>query len=795
MAAALLWVRSNLRSHWRSAALVVLIAGLCGGLTMAAVAGARRTSTAFVRFVSASKEPQIFVAAPDRETARLSADVMRAKVDPELVAEAVFLAAQPADSGAGADVTVVGSLTDVAGGELLVPKIVSGALPVGPRDVAVNEVAAHDLGVGPGDRFAMLGYSQAMFEACASGAPACAPDVDLGEVTVTGVLRSPEDITPELSGSLTIDPSLALTRDWVSRVAAQQWYSGALVADTGERAQLLADLTAAIGAGRVTGGSADVFIDADSDGDPTRTIAALDFERNGLLILALLTGLSGLVAIPQALARQQSVTDEEQAALRALGSTTRSRVLAVGLWSLLVGAASAAVAVVGAIAMSPAFPIGLARRAEPSLGYHADWPVLLAGLVATLLTIVATALLVAALARRRSPIVCRGVVARLFGSAPPVASTAGRFLLDRGRLSSVARTALSTGVLGVAIMVSAATVVRSQDHLVARPDLYGAPWDVQGSVADGTPDPAALVAVRDSADIAAAAVISGGRLDVGGTDVGAVGIEAVKGALSPTILAGRTAKADGEIVLSPRLMDDQGLHLGDTVDVGPPDAAARLTVVGRGIPITIGSYTSDLAVTLGAADFERYAHVTDIEGEGGVVIAVQTAPGADLADVHAVLAPISGGGERLIGQSFRPASIANLDRVKRVPQIIIGFAALLTVLVLTYALVTVATRRRHDLAVLRALGMRPGAARRVMWWHGGFLSVFVIVVGVPIGLIGGRLLWHAISASVDSKYVPLTPALALAVVAVGLLGTSIAAGAAYAHRGVPRDLAPLLRSE
>ena len=60
MAAALLWARANLRSQWRSAVLVVLIAGLCGGVAMAAIAGARRMvriTGGFERVISDSFRP------------------------------------------------------------------------------------------------------------------------------------------------------------------------------------------------------------------------------------------------------------------------------------------------------------------------------------------------------------------------------------------------------------------------------------------------------------------------------------------------------------------------------------------------------------------------------------------------------------------------------------------------------------------------------------------------------------------------------------------------------------------
>ena len=74
------------------------------------------------------------------------------------------------------------------------------------------------------------------------------------------------------------------------------------------------------------------------------------------------------------------------------------------------------------------------------------------------------------------------------------------------------------------------------------------------------------------------------------------------------------------------------------------------------------------------------------------------------------MAPITGGFERVIGESSRRPRILNISRVRSVLQIVEGFAALLTLLVLVHSLSTESpARRRHDLGVLRAIGMRPEA--------------------------------------------------------------------------------------
>jgi MacB-like periplasmic core domain/FtsX-like permease family len=797
MTAALLWARANLRSQWRSAVLVVLIAGLCGGLAMAALAGARRTTTSFNRFVRATKDVNIFVATPDRATADLASDALRRTIDPDLVIEIELMAAKPTtlDKSDEVSLSVVGDLTDTtAPRTVAMPKVVAGELPTGARDIAVNELAAKQFGVGRGDHLDMVGYSPAAYETCWSDPSGCAPDVVLGEVTVSGILRYPGDLSPEAAGALGIELSRALTRSWVPLLAGQQWISGTYESSPDAREQLGTMLTDAIGSDRINGESADVFMDTDAVGDPERVQGALDVERNGLLILGLIAGLAGLVAVPQALARNRATALTEEYRLRALGWTQRNQARASTMWSALLGLVAGVAAVAIALAISPLFPIGLARQAEPSPGVDADWPVLLLGAVVSVVVMLGAGALVSS-RHERAHTPRQGRLARVFSVSRPVPATAGRFLLDAGRISAVARTTLVAAVFGVAMIACAATVIRSQDYLVARPALYGAPWDLQGGVFGEAPDPDALRALNDDGGVAASALLTGGRIEVDGDEIGAVAIERLKGSIEPTILDGRTIRDDGEVVLGRAVMDSHDLHIGDAVTVGSSDSVGQLTIVGIGVPVSVGSYSSDVGAILMPSDYERFGTASTIENEGGLELAVRLAEGADITAVRSHMAGITGGFERVIDESFRPARILNMNRVRSVPQIVEAFAALLTLLVLVHSLATVASRRRHDLSVLRALGMRPGQARHVLWWNGGIVGAMAVAIGIPVGVVGGRLLWHAFANSVDSVYAPRSPWILLVLVAAGLFAVSVGSGAAFSHRAVPRSIARLLRSE
>ena len=119
-----------------------------------------------------------------------------------------------------------------------------------------------------------------------------------------------------------------------------------------------------------------------------------------LWVVAGVTALAGFVAIGIVLSRDVANANVEQATLRSLGLTRRQRIAANGPRALLVAGAGTVLAGIGAVALSPLFPIGVARRADPDLGFHADWVVLLLGLAVVVIVVLAIAYLAALRATR-----------------------------------------------------------------------------------------------------------------------------------------------------------------------------------------------------------------------------------------------------------------------------------------------------------------------------------------------------------------------------------------------------------
>ena len=78
MAAIWLTARAEWRQRWRSFVVLALLAGLAGGVTLAAFTGSRRADTSFDRLLERQKYPNVSVELDERP-------------DPELVREAAKL--------------------------------------------------------------------------------------------------------------------------------------------------------------------------------------------------------------------------------------------------------------------------------------------------------------------------------------------------------------------------------------------------------------------------------------------------------------------------------------------------------------------------------------------------------------------------------------------------------------------------------------------------------------------------------------------------------------------------------
>jgi putative ABC transport system permease protein len=323
-------------------------------------------------------------------------------------------------------------------------------------------------------------------------------------------------------------------------------------------------------------------------------------------------------------------------------------------------------------------------------------------------------------------------------------------------------------------IVAAATFAASLDRLVTDPGRSGSNYTfaLEGNEELTGSDMRQLL--EPYPDIAGLMILTGAEARCGGITLDLIGVEHVKGDLAPARLVGRLPAGPDEVALGRVTAGELDLEVGDELELTGPGGAGVYRVVG-------------LAVVPG---FAGYAGV----GQGGVMTAegllrLQPAPDASLAAITLRSGAPADTGERLgavVGQTpglqDPPSEIVNVARVRRIPAMLAVVLGILALLTLVHALLVSIQSRSRDLAVLRALGANPPWIGRAVHWQATVLTATPLLLGVPLGLIGGTVVFRAFANSIGAVPEPATPLLAVAAIAVGLIAIANLAAVLPARR-------------
>jgi hypothetical protein len=473
--------------------------------------------------------------------------------------------------------------------------------------------------------------------------------------------------------------------------------------------------------------------------------------------------------------------------------------------------AGSLLAVAGAVALSPATPLGVARRAELDPGLAVDLPVLAAGAVAVVAGVLACAALAGWRAGRdrgggldSGEVPARGRrsrVAAWLGAAglPPAAVIGTRLALEpgRGRTAVPVRSAIAAAAGAVFALTMAVTFGASLLRLVGDPLAYGITWDLRvGNFADlEGPERAARKLAANPAVAAYAGGVSGSGSLTDGQSVPLLSFAPGKGSIGPAVVEGREPVRPGEAALGAATMRLLGKGIGDTVLVTGADAPQRLRVVGR-VVVSMGDASPAVGPGTGVvAHVDLWSRLDPSRGPAAAApgwFFVRLDPASDR--------------DRAIDQLQRDfpdtvvlplaqPDLTNLERVGYLPGLLAGLVALLALGTVAHALVTSVRRRRRDLAILKTLGFGRGQVSQTVAWQATAFALLAGLIGVPLGVAAGRWAWRLVAGQLGVVSGPVVPELPVLAIAAGALVVANLVAAGPGRAAARTRPAVALRSE
>jgi hypothetical protein len=769
--------RTELRRRWQATLVLAALVGLTGGVLLTTVAGARRSSTAYERFREETRAADLDIAFDGEPTVDI--DEAKARVgalpDVTVVTQTAFPFIVPAGSGfyPYLDFLAIVGLDDEFGSTIDRPRLVDGRMPDAerPEEIAVLADYGRKAGVRVGDELAFESFApeqlMPLFDTGDAGPPA-GPEVDL---VVTGVFDAPTFIS-ESSGAF--QPKVLLSPAFVEAHGDQvATYPGGVTVRLRDGAADVAATSAAVR--ELFADEPNLELTPASEVD-AKIDSSIDVIVTALALTALVAGIAGTVAMAQALGRHLAPNAMDGHPLASLGMVRRERVVAqvVAVIPAAIGGALLAVAV--AVAASPIMPLGVARRAEPDPGIAVDGWALAVGFVGITVVVTALAAAVATLTGRRATQLTaaeeEGVArrpSRLLGwtALPPEASIGvGLATTPRRGTAWAVRSGLAGIAFGVTGLVAVVVFAASVTSLVRSPDDWGAPFDALVSSFSGDLIGEHGDELLDDPEVARLGVLTTGLARIDGDEVNSHAFEPLKGGMSLTLLSGRLPEAPGEVVLGTSTERDAGTGVGEEVRIDGAEDSVRATVVGlAAFPVIDERSSPGRGVLLWPDDLVAISSDTELNND----VMIDWAPGVDAAAANEALVRET---ETEVSAPRLPSDVNNLDEVERLPWALAAFLAVIGALAAVHALVSTVRLRRRELAVLRALGFQRWQLGATLAWQATSIAVIGLVVGIPLGLVAGRLVWGAVARGIGVADHPVTPALAIGVVVVAALAVA-----------------------
>ena len=806
---------------------LVLLIGLVGGLSMGALAAARRTESSFPTFLASTNPSNLGLATalwnpalgyttgyngPLVATIARLPHVRRAESYSGIYSEPIGANGQPTPAAQNANFDVNGSV-DGLYFNLDRVTVLQGRMadPKRANEIMMTVGAADALGLHVGQTVTWGTYTNAQFESAANAPPPLHERLTLVGTVVLNNAVVQDEI--DAKGPTTVIFTPALTRRLDNCCADYSFTYLQLGQGSRDVPAVEAELERVIPS-KLPHDFNDTSVDV------TKAQNAIKPESIALAVFGLIAGLAAILIAGQVIGRQLGFWAPEERTLRALGANpfmTAGDALLGIMGAVVVGAL---VAVAVAVALSPLAPLGPVRPYYPDPGVVFDWTVLGLG-VAVLVVVLGSVALLLAVQRapqrtgtRRRPRAPFRIEGAASACGLPVSAVTGiRFALEPGAESEAVpvRSAILGATLAVVVIIATVVFGTSLNSLVSHPRLYGWNWNYAltagGGVGDIPAAPSATLLGHDPS-VAAWSGYWFGNLQIDGLTVPVLG-GSPGASVAPPILTGHGFDGPGQIVLGPATLAQIHKSVGDSVTVRYGTTTPHLLrIVGTATmpAVGVGGVTGHASMGTGAVVPYQLLPASvrnqfNVSPAGPNVEFVRLKPGENaktalrsLNRIAAEVTPPGNNGSYVLGVE-RPAEIVNYHSMGATP-LILGLGLTVgAVTALGLTLVASVRRRRRSMAVLRTLGFTGRQLRASVAWQSSVAVVIGLVIGVPLGIVVGRFLWDLFAANIYVVPRPTVPALAMVAIALGALGLGNLVAAIPGRIAARTPAALLLRTE
>ena len=768
--------------------MLAVLTGLAVGVLSGVAAGARRTATAFDRFVSSAGAVDVTVDVADRAAgvAAVSSPGVASAAHFGPVPQNVFRVVNGRLTFLPAEALIMVA-DDSFGVNVERPSFVEGRRPVvGELEAWSNPAFLEQVGVEVGDRIELATLPDEVVHRLGGDfdrlAAAYQEDRSLGRSSVVSIVGSGVRAADLIRDAASRPGYLVLDRRSVARVLDTSLSEVDHLFDEGHLVAIKfapgADVDAEIARVSALGiGSVTLEAVRGDVNDSSRPYAI------ALASFAALLALVVIVVVGGAFGRQASSDSVDDHVLRVLGADRLTFGFVAAGRAAIPAVVGVVVATIVAVAMSPLFPLGPVADVEPSPGLSADLTVL----VPVALTVIVAAVVIGVMASKRQRHIVgsrepAGAMVTALADRLPVAEGIGLLFAfpPPGRARVLMRTTIVALTVAVVAGFGVAIFASSMDDLLDHPPRHGWAWDIAVTCNQGYCGlpPELVDTLRADGRVDASNVIRFDTVELDGHTVPVMALGA--GDLQPLAVAdGRAPTRSHEIALGALTMQQLDVNVGDEVDVGP---SGTLAVVGEAVFSGLGPADSDRAALGSGAAMTQEGFdalgAPPIENEV-LVLSVNQDIAAVADDLRDQLRGLT------VLELRRPAELVAWPDLRRLPLLLGVTVGILALAAVAHGFALSTRIHRRDLAVLSALGLQARQLRRVVSGQAVAVLTAAMFIGAPLGTIAGLAAWRALIEQLGVTSAPainLAPAVSATAIFLAVMACIILTGTTTARR-------------